>query len=209
MGQAMRVIKYDRAANERNAISALRFPNSETNLSWFRLDDGVMGGQSDTQHHAQGGENSVLHFEGMINTEGGGFTSIRSPIPKDSLKDFAGVRLHYQGDGKTYKFLLSDGKSGGPMAKSPSWQIDIPTKSSTSQSWETVDLMFDGFLPNFVGRDPLREKDAYTLHPSEMVQIGLMLSLKLSNGQPNPKETFGEGVFPFQFRLKAIEGIAK
>ena len=41
MGQAMRMMKYDRAANERNAVGALNFVDHA--LHWYRLDDGVMG----------------------------------------------------------------------------------------------------------------------------------------------------------------------
>jgi hypothetical protein len=42
-----------------------------------------------------------------------------------------------------------------------------------------------------------------------MMQIGLMLSLYLSDGRPNPKETFGEGVFPFSLHVKSIEPVMK
>jgi len=38
-----------------------------------------------------------------------------------------------------------------------------------------------------------------------MRQIGLMLSLKLSDGSANPKESFGEGIFPFSLIVESLE----
>ena len=72
MGQVNRMMKYDREANERNAIGALNFVNNE--LSWYRLDDGVMGGQSESNHSCL--NDGSLHFEGEINTNGGGINLI-------------------------------------------------------------------------------------------------------------------------------------
>lgn len=208
MGQAVRTLKYDRAANEANALTALQWTDNVP-LQWFRLDDGVMGGQSETVHESKDG----LHFTGTINTSGGGFASVRAPIehiPKNSNA----IRLKFRGDGKTYKLLLSDGKpsTGSPFAKSPSWQADIATENrSDNQEWQEKTIPFSTLLPAFGGRaenrpDVERHK-AYKFHPGEMRQIGLMLSLRLSDGSPNPVETFGEGIFPFSLYVKSIEPV--
>ena len=200
MGQVVRVMRYDRAENERNAIPALTIASSTTDstnsqqqqqqqqavdgrkdddndndegqqkqqpqsspppmlLQWYRLDDGVMGGQSETLHHCL--ENGSLHFTGQINTEGGGFCSIRSsPSGNNSSSSSnsnrtisnpnannnerssllppgtTAIRLRIRGDGKTYKLLLSDGtrSSFGPSKRNPSWQCDIPTKKKKKQN---------------------------------------------------------------------------
>lgn len=207
MGQAVRIMKYDRSANEAAAIPALQWAG--TSLKWFRLDDGVMGGQSETVHEAKDG----LHFTGTINTSGGGFASIRAPIdhiPKGS----DAIRLVFRGDGKTYKLLLSDGNpsTGSPFAKTPSWQADIHTEDRiNSQEWQEVTLPFTSLLPAFGGRaenrPPAEEHKGYKFHPSEMRQIGIMLSLRLSDGRPNPAETFGEGIFPFSLCIKSIDPV--
>ena len=125
------MMTYDRAGNERNALPALNFLNQE--LRWFRLDDGVMGGQSETNHATTGDEGSLtLDFCGTINTNGGGFCSIRADF--DGLPpETKGIRLKYTGDGKTYKFLLSDGTRG---FSTPSWQHDIVT--STDEKVEEI-----------------------------------------------------------------------
>lgn len=218
MGQsAVRIMKYDRAANERNAVPALRLAGHT--LQWFRLDDGVMGGQSETQHVTDTTTDGspVLHFTGTINTDGGGFTSIRTRIPAGLLDSKTqAVRLRFQGDGKTYKLFLTDGSraTGGPMSRTPSWQADVPTRRiepGSGEEWEEATVPLSSLLPNFGpsmrSRPPEEEKKNYTFDPSTMQEIGLMLSLKLANGKPNPKETFGEGIFPFSLRLQSIEAV--
>ena len=42
-----RKVMYDREENERNSVPALRLQDKD--LSWYRLDDGVMGGRSESQ----------------------------------------------------------------------------------------------------------------------------------------------------------------
>lgn len=207
MGQAVRVMKYDRAANEASAIPALNLLGNA--LSWYRLDDGVMGGQSQTIHSNKDG---VLHFNGIINTDGGGFTSIRAKIPPGIGKNVEAIRLRYRGDGKTYKLILSDGKgsSGGPFARSPSWQADLPTENrGDSGEIQEATIPLNSLRPVWGGRASSKpsedEKQKYKFDPTEMKEIGLMLSLLLSDGTPNPKETFGEGIFPFSLFVDSME----
>ena len=205
MGQAVRVMRYDRGANEAAALAALELLGQD--LNWFRLDDGVMGGQSETTHSSEG---EGLNFQGIINTDGGGFCSIRAKLQQGFDEDVTGFRLKFIGDGKTYKFTLSNGKSstGGPFARSPSWQTDLPTLSGKEQ---TVVLPLSDLTPSFGGRASSRPSDEeiakHKFDPSSIQEIGLMLSLKLSDGASNPKETFGEGVFPFSLQVKSFEPV--
>lgn len=204
MGQAVRVMRYDRAGNEAAALPALELLGK--GLKWFRLDDGVMGGQSETTHSS---EKDGLHFSGNINTDGGGFCSIRSKMEQGFDEAVTGIRLKLTGDGKTYKFTLSDGNSstGGPFGRSPNWQVDLPTSGKEQE----VVVPFSSLKPAFGGRQsskPSAEEMAkYTFVPSSMREIGLMLSLRLSDGSPNPKQTFGEGLFPFSLQIKSIEPV--
>ena len=218
MGQAKSsTSSYDRALNEKNSLPALNFLGS--NLSWHRLDDGVMGGRSETLHECIDGA-GTLHFKGTINTEGGGFTSIRSPISDSGLpKDMEALRIKFRGDGKTYKVLLSDGKrsTGAPFSRSPSWQIDLPTnksdnncdiKNGEGDDFQEVVLSLKDFQPSFGGgpssRPSVDEIKKCKLIASDMRQIGFMLSLRLSDGRPNPPETFGQGIFDFSLEIDSI-----
>jgi hypothetical protein len=104
---------------------------------------------------------------------------IRTNLPGDVLTATStAVRIQFQGDGKTYKVTLSDGQGGGPAAKNPSWQANIPT---TAGKMEQVYIPFDLLLPNFGGRkhSPIEDKAKYNFRASEIRNIGLMLSLKL------------------------------
>ena len=223
MGQVIRIMKYDRAENERNAIEGLKLIGSSSPLHWFRLDDGVMGGQSETNHQYLSSE-GVLKFEGTINTNGGGFCSIRGKasssssssssssqhevgvVPTKTLlpPETSAIRICVQGDGKTYKLLLSDGNKSmfGPGKRSPSWQADIPT---TVDKETVLEIPLTSFQPSFGPSkvsDPVDPLDAGTVQ-----EIGFMLSLKLSDGSPNPVATFGEGIFPFCLQIKSIEPV--
>lgn len=230
MGQAVRVLQYDRAANEQNAISALKF--SDQPLQWHRLDDGVMGGRSETIHHTGGGDDDdddtnkkegdgskILHFEGTINTDGGGFCSIRTPIPDGLPEGTTGIRIRFRGDGKTYKLTLSDGNKSmfGPSKRSPSWQADVATKVKTNDDadddFETVIIPLTSLVPSWGGgpgsQPTPEERQAAKLDISSIRQLGVMLSLKLSDGSPNPEETFGKGIFPFSLQILSIEPVVE
>lgn len=206
MGQAVRIVKYDRAENERNAIPALTMDllNQEAApLKWHRLDDGVMGGQSESLHACL--KDGALHFTGQINTNGGGFCSIRSPLPEGLPENTTAIRVRFKGDGKTYKLLLSDGNRSmlGPSRRAPSWQYDIPTKKSEES--EEITIPFSSLKPSF-GPRPVSSETA-KFDASSMGEMGFMLSLKLSDGSSNPVETFGNGIFPFSFKVSSIHPI--
>jgi len=204
-----RILSYDRAGNVANAIPALEFSGQQ--LKWHRLDDGVMGGKSETIHHASSNDGQeVLKFTGNINTNGGGFASIRAILPT-SLSDTKYVTIKFKGDGKTYKMLLADGSdaSGGPWAKKPTWQADIPTEkriNDKESNYQEIKLSLEtDFKPSFGGKAvPKQDLEKYSLDPSDIKMIGIMLSLVKSDGSPNPQETFGTGVFEFNLDISSI-----
>ena len=201
--QVTRAMTYSIAKNERNAVRVLEMGGKP--LSWFQLDDGVMGGQSQTDL-IKLVDDGRLHFQGMINCNGGGFTSIRAKLPEGSLMaGNTGIKIRYRGDGRTYKVLFSNGERGGPFAKTPTWQCDLPTKS---EEWEETIIKFDSLLPAFGGgprsQPSAEEVKACKFDPLDMKEIGLMLSLRLSDGSPNPKETFGENTFSFSLLVESI-----
>ncbi|CAM9514444.1 unnamed protein product, partial [Heterosigma akashiwo] len=212
MGNVQRMLTYNRSANMANAVHVLDFHGSP--LVWHRLDDGVMGGRSETHLDAlrAAAENpGPLKFMGTINTNGGGFTSIRAPLPPNFLSDMSALKIKYRGDGKTYKILLSDGKGGGPMSNSPSWQVDLHTSQLCGPDDEPQEVVipFDTFIPSFGGRSTLsvEDRNKYTFMPSHMLQLGIMLSLRLSDGSPNPVETFGDGIFDYVLEIYSVEAM--
>ncbi len=87
------------------------FADPEEQSLWYALNDPVMGGRSSGGPSFQDG---VLVFSGRTDTNGGGFASIRRPIPEGSLRDATGVRLRVRGDGRAYEVLFQTGEHRGP-----------------------------------------------------------------------------------------------
>jgi hypothetical protein len=119
-----------------------------------------------------------------------------------------------RGDGKTYKLIMSaGGTSGGPFAKNPSWQADLPTKKieEGADEWEEVVVPFSALLPSWGGRRSSRpsddEKSGHKFDAAEMKELGFMLSLYRADGSKNPVETFGEGIFPFSLHIQSVEPV--
>ena len=200
MGQALRSMKtmlaYSQTSNKQNAVASSGLRLGATSLRWYRLDDGVMGGQSETRHRGAPGDGIV--FAGTLDTRGGGFASIRADFDGGLAGD--ALRVKVRGDGRTYKVLLSTGAGGGPWSSTPSWQHDLPTTPGEERS---VDLRFSAFVPSFGGA-PSRSAAGHVLVPADMRQVGLMLSLYLSDGSPNPERTFGPAGTAFDFSLEVL-----
>jgi Complex I intermediate-associated protein 30 (CIA30) len=179
-----------------------------------------MGGRSESKHSVAS-STGILHFTGTINTDGGGFASIRTRLTEEqrtylfqeSAWSTRALSLRIRGDGKTYKFFMTDGSRAGPMARMPTWQMDIPTKDYSKEEdaelWQEVVVPFHQLLPSFAGSTVLTdaEKSRYTFDPNEIAEMGVMLSLKLADGRPNPVDTFGQGVFPFTLLIHSIQPI--
>jgi hypothetical protein len=200
-------MSYSQSKNISNTTPIPSIVINNAPLSFYKLDDGVMGGQSMTHDHLLQTESEAggIIFTGKINTNGGGFASIRSQLENGIPSSAKGLKLKYKGDGKTYKILISDGKGGGPFSSSPTWQCDFPTEVDQEGGERCV--YFENFEPSFGGRSTLHkdEKKKYKFVNEEMKQIGLMLSLKLSNGDANPVETFGNGIFDFKLEVEHME----
>ena len=78
---------------------------------WEVVDDGVMGGLS-KGHIEQAGD--ALSFTGTINTNGGGFTSLRREFSEGAMAGARTLRVVYSGDARSYEVpLRSDARERG------------------------------------------------------------------------------------------------
>jgi hypothetical protein len=77
----------------------------ERDLGWFIVNDAVMGGKSVGAFQIDHG---VLTFTGKTNTDGGGFTSIRTQPRLPSLEGCSGIIVHARGDGRRYILRLEN-----------------------------------------------------------------------------------------------------
>ena len=75
------------------------FTEEGIDKKWMVVNDKVMGGRSEGGYSF---DKKRLIFSGNTNTNGGGFSSIRT-IPLDFyLEDKTGLHIRYKGDGRTY-----------------------------------------------------------------------------------------------------------
>ena len=155
------------------------FTPSSPDLGWYVVNDTVMGGRS------QGGfepEPAGLFFAGRTNTNGGGFSSIRTGALELDLSGYEGIRLHVKGDGRRYTWrLTTDARWRGRQV---SYWADFETDEG---EWREVRIPFASFRPTFRG-SVLR---GLPLDPGRISGMGLMIY----DGQDGP----------FEMRLDRVE----
>lgn len=113
---------------------------------WFTVLDGVMGGKSSGQ--MMSGADHMM-FKGEINTDGGGFSSIRRRLQPGALGDAQALSLKIRSDGRAYSlsFRTDQRYRGRPV----SFQKKIPQVSGGE--WQTVDVPLSDFRTSVFGRD--------------------------------------------------------
>lgn len=163
-------------------------PSLNTELQWYVLNDGVMGGRSSSSVDV---EPTGLAFRGNINTRGGGFASVRSTGGAlDQVLDGASaLRVRCRGDGKRYMITLRTGSD-----ESLAYCHDVLAQGDLE-----VVLPFDAFIASWRGQ-PRR---AAPLRGRDIQSVGVLLSLRSMDGSPNRE--FGDG--PFEFFLCDVAAI--
>ena len=117
------------------------FKENDASSKWVTVNDNVMGGRS------KGGfviKKDRLIFSGATNTNGGGFSSIRTKPQNLGFQNKQGVIIKYKGDGRTYKFDVRMGNS------SVAHRIDFKTEANP-RDWQTVKIDFAGLSPSWRG----------------------------------------------------------
>jgi hypothetical protein len=139
------------------------FTSGSPELGWYVVNDNVMGGRSEGDFEQQPGE---LRFAGRTNTNGGGFSSIRTSPLRLDLSSHTGIRLRVKGDGRRYTWgLTTDARwRGRPVA----YWADFETRNG---SWITVDIPFSSFIPRFRGA----RLDGPPPNPGRITGMGLMI----------------------------------
>lgn len=143
------------------------FTTPEDVQFWQIVNDGVMGGRSQSTMTSQA-SNTAL-FKGAISLENnGGFASIRTvPLPYN-LVGYSGVLFRVKGDGKPYQFRLRTGNRFDGIA----YSYQFATKAN---EWINVTIPFSEFIPVFRGR-VLR--DVAPVTPKDIQQLGVLVTNK-------------------------------
>jgi monofunctional biosynthetic peptidoglycan transglycosylase len=143
------------------------FTAAKENERWRIVNDGVMGGLSQSGIEITSATHAV--FQGNLSLENnGGFASVRR-LPHDyKLAEHDGVLLRVMGDGRTYQFRVrTDDRFDGI-----SYRAEFKTKRG---SWITVKIPFKSLRPTFRGR-PV--PNAPELQPERIRQLGFLIGDK-------------------------------
>ncbi|MGB0230775.1 MAG: CIA30 family protein [Pseudohongiellaceae bacterium] len=139
----------------------IAFEQDSPDVGWYVQNDNVMGGQSVGGFSVQASE---LVFSGNTNTNGGGFSSIRSEPLELDLADYDGIRLTVKADGRRYTWSLqTDARWRG---RKINYWADFDTVPGEVY---VVDVPFERFMPQFRGF----KLDGPTLDRSQIREFAL------------------------------------
>ena len=128
--------------------------------AWQLVNDTVMGGRSSSRFRVT---DDALHFSGTLNTQGGGFASVRSGTLAARGTDQENIRLHVKGDGRQYQLRLLSASTG------TSYRAVFDTRPG---NWQIVELPLRVFQATWRGR-PL---DRPPIRSSDIGGLGIMLA---------------------------------
>lgn len=138
----------------------LDFTNAQTTAQMWVVNDGVMGGISESRfrHDAEG-----VMIEGLVSLENnGGFASVRSATA--FAVGTVALELKMKGDGKRYKFILRTDVS----PRTPMYQADFVA----AEGWHTYQFVPSDFRASFRGRTV----DAPELVFANAKELGILIA---------------------------------
>ncbi|MEM9738883.1 MAG: CIA30 family protein [Pseudomonadota bacterium] len=117
----------------------------EEQSKWVAVNDGVMGGRS------SGGPvmgKDAMGFMGVINTNGGGFSSVRRGLAPGTLAGTQGLMVRVKTDGRAYRLTLRTAERF--RGRSVSYTADID--AGADGAWTDVYVPFDRFSASVFGQ---------------------------------------------------------
>ena len=126
-----------------NTLLLTSFNADSPDFGWYVQNDNVMGGRSEGGFGISSGQ---LIFSGNTNTNGGGFSSIRTKPLKLDLSAYTGIRVKVKADGRKYTWgMQTDALWRGRRIN---YWADFDTLADESI---IVDIPFTNFFPQFRG----------------------------------------------------------
>jgi NADH dehydrogenase [ubiquinone] 1 alpha subcomplex assembly factor 1 len=130
-------------SDELDTLTLTNFNADNPDLSWYVQNDNVMGGRSEGGFDIHSGE---LIFSGNTNTNGGGFSSIRTHPLKLDLSAYTGIRVKVKADGRRYTWgIQTDALWRGRRIN---YWADFDTLTDETN---VIDIPFIDFFPQFRG----------------------------------------------------------
>jgi NADH dehydrogenase [ubiquinone] 1 alpha subcomplex assembly factor 1 len=136
------------------------FNDAQAIGAWFVLNDGVMGGVS--QSKIVQTYRGTMGFTGLVSLDNdGGFASIQAQFAPLDLTTYEGIELRVRGDGKRYGLNLRD-----------SFGAIVHQAEFMAKDWRTVQIPFKSLQPNWFGY-PM--KGAPPLNTSRIVSMSFII----------------------------------
>jgi hypothetical protein len=158
------------------------FAADSPELGWYVQNDNVMGGRSEGGFKTEPG---TLIFAGSTNTNGGGFSSIRTRPFELDLSKYKGIQLRVKGDGRRYTWQL---QTTALYRRYPvSYWAEFETREG---EWSTINIPFANFYPQVRGF----KLDGPELDPSKITEFGLYI--------------YDNRDGPFELRLESVKAYA-
>ena len=155
------------------------FNADSPDFGWYVQNDNVMGGRSEGGFTISSGQ---LIFAGTTNTNGGGFSSIRTQPLKLDLSAYTGIRVKVKADGRRYTWQLqTDARWRGRRIN---YWADFDTLANET---DVIDIPFTTFFPQLRGF----RLDGPELDTSQITEFALYQYDKTDG--------------PFELRLISIE----
>lgn len=130
-------------SDELETLPLTSFNAEGADLGWYVQNDNVMGGKSEGRFNISSGQ---LIFSGNTNTDGGGFSSIRTQSLKLDLSAYSGIRVKVKADGRRYTWgMQTDARWRGRRVN---YWADFET---LADEMSVIDIPFTSFFPQFRG----------------------------------------------------------
>lgn len=130
-------------ADNLDTLSLTGFTADSPDFGWYVQNDNVMGGRSEGGFAIASEE---LIFSGNTNTNGGGFSSIRTQPLELDLSAYTGIRVKVKADGRRYTWgIQTDALWRGRRIN---YWADFDTLADQTM---VIDTPFVNFLPQFRG----------------------------------------------------------
>lgn len=141
------------------------FESGDSNKQWTVVNDNVMGGRSLGDLSFDDG---ILIFEGEINTDGGGFASLRLPLEPNALEGRDRIEFRARPDDRSYVVTFDDNLNSRDRRVSHR----APIEFGRTGEWQTVSVSFDALFPALFGQ-PI---DDLPFRKDLATRMGLMIS---------------------------------
>jgi hypothetical protein len=132
---------------------------------WRVVNDDVMGGRSLGD---AGFVEGTIAFVGAINTNGGGFSSIRTAVPAGEMVGAIGVALRIKSDGQPYQITFRTTARYG--WRPVSYQAVFP--AAPKDEWAGIYIPFSALVPKVFGR----RVQGGPFDPATVREVGVILS---------------------------------